>query len=184
MSAAEAVEARDYARLAELVAAGDASLTALDCYGQAPIHIAAEAGDATALSALLQSSASSADLPDCMKRTALHFAAQANSAECVALLLSRGGADVDARDCDFATPLMYACKAGCDAAARALFAGPQPPDIDARDTANWTALFYAAANSRADLCRLLQDKGASRDLRDGRGRTPLDVAREREFDMP
>ena len=47
-------------------------------------------------------------------------------------------------------------------------------------THGWTPLFYAVRRGRADLVELLLNGGASKCLRDTRGRLPIELAREME----
>ena len=54
-----------------------------------------------------------------------------------------------------------------------------PPDIDVRDSDQYTPLMWAAVSGKdpEGKVRLLLDHGADRDMKDGNGRTALDKAR-------
>ena len=92
-----------------------------------------------------------------------------------ALREALAGTDPDPTDAYGQTPLMYAARAGSVEAVRAfLDAGAS---ANARSSAGWTALMYAARdNPDARIAEALFEAGGDPSLRNGEGRTPLDLA--------
>lgn len=133
------------------------------------------AGDMKRIEALLRED------PDCARKTdghgltPLHHAASRGRPKIIRLLLAKG-AEPDARDGLRRTALnLLTTKAPLDAYKALLDAGAP---VNAADSyQGWTALHLAAALGRADVVELLLERGADPALRDRRGRTPADLAR-------
>jgi len=121
-------------------------------------------------------------------------AAGAPDPEVYAALLA-AGADPAAADDDGRTALHHLAHHGLAAEARAVLdaesigtGGPGGAPLDAADALGKTPLHVAAARGDERVARLLLDRGARADLRDGSGRTPLELAsgaaRELLLDRP
>lgn len=109
----------------------------------------------------------------------LHYAAHFGHAETVKALLSMG-ADVRANGVGpfKNTALHAASAAGHTTVAEILLnAGA---DVNATDHHGYVALHNAAANGVVPLAELLLTRGAKADVKSNDGKTPLDVARDRE----
>lgn len=111
--------------------------------------------------------------------TPLHLAAFFGHKDLVEFLVNRG-ADVRARSantmCNF--PLHAAVAARhAEVAAILLSHGAE---IDGRQVAGYTALHSAAANGDESTIRLLLAHEANRELQNEEGKTPKDMARERD----
>ncbi len=149
------------------------------------------------------------NLRDKYGQTALHAAANFGRTATVRLLLA-GGAEVDARALDGATPLLFACSWGHESIVDLLLeAGADPGAgndlittlmaaaaeghigiietlldlgvaIDAASEGGNTPLSNAAWGGHPEAVALLLYRGAPVKSRDGRGRTPLGVAFERD----
>ena len=119
--------------------------------------------------------------------TPLHFAAyrvgrEELSAEVyngiIALLLDNG-ASVESENMIAATPLHSAVNRGADPSAVEMLL-TSGANVNAKTVGGgaYAPLHAAAANGRADLVEILLNHGANRDLKDGRGKTPLEMAVE------
>jgi ankyrin repeat protein len=126
--------------------------------GTTALHWAAMKGDAELAQMLLYAGANHRAVTRLGGYTPLFLAARGGHANLVATLLA-GGADVNQPAASGATPLMMAAAAGDTRTATMLIEGQA--DLDAVDTAKGeTALMYAAAYNRADVVRLLLQRGA------------------------
>ena len=74
------------------------------------------------------------------------------------------------------TPLASACYNGSYEAAEALCA--HGAELDARDNDQWTPLIYAAGCGHTKICEMLLALGADPSLKNKRGKTALDRARD------
>jgi ankyrin repeat protein len=54
-------------------------------------------------------------------------------------------------------------------------------DVDAASAAGWTPLHYVAHNGDIETAKFLLDRHAKRDVRNGDGKTPYEIAEERGF---
>ena len=126
--------------------------------GTTALHWAAYNDDLVLAQLLIHAGAT----PDARTRlrslTPLHMAAETGDAALIEALL-KAGAKVDALNESGTTPLMIASASGSTAAVTTLIS--HGADVNAREKANGeTALFFAASHDRADVVRLLLNKGA------------------------
>lgn len=103
----------------------------------------------------------------------LTTAARNGEEQCCELLLDRG-ANIDARNVRQATPLMSAL--GHDGICKLLIS--RQANINARDEDGWTCLHYAIHGGSIRQVKLLLSANARIDIKDKRGQTPLDIAKE------
>jgi ankyrin repeat protein len=155
--------------------AGDRVQT-VDGNGRSLLHIAiAEDAPLALLEIILERGGSAAAL-DSQERTPLHLAVDRGAWD-TARLLVRSGADVFARARDGKTPAYTALGNG-RAALQALFSGIA---IGARDQQGDTILHYAARYEGAgeETIGQLLELGANKSIRNRAGKTPLQIARDR-----
>ena len=105
----------------------------------------------------------------------MYYAAMRNDSACVLELL-RQGAELEWRY-DGWTPLAVACVDGSYEAAEALCA--HGAELDTRNDYQSTPLMFAAWNGHPKICAMLLALGADPSLKDDRGDTALDKAREK-----
>src|SRR6266542_2212430 len=111
--------------------------------------------------------------------TPLMAAAFGGHVEIASMLIERG-AHVDAVDRLSKNAMTYAAGEGRTDVVRVLLArGVDPNRVYANDL---TALMWAAGYGRATTVKVLLEAGARADLRDNRGKTALDIAREQKHD--
>jgi ankyrin repeat protein len=189
-----AAERGDAATIDALLAAGADANGALS-NGQTMLMIAARTGNPAAIQALVEHGASVNAKEHVLGETALIWAAADNHADAIGTLV-RAGADVNARSNEPAfpvrdwgdgksgrftvlprggwTPLMYAARQDAKDSIRALAAARA--DLDATDPDGTTALTLAIINAHYEAASLLLDQGASANVADVRGMTPLYAA--------
>jgi len=160
--------------------------------GQTPLMVLARSNNVAAARLLLERGAVVDARENWRDQTALIWAAAQAQPEMVALLLEYG-ADPDARSrpndwqrqvsaerrrmyrpIGGMTALMYAARTGCVACARALVEGGADPDLG--DPRNVVPLIIAIDNFHFDVAAYLVEAGASLDVWDWWGRSPLYVA--------
>lgn len=177
-----AAHTNDVAAIRRLAEAG-ADLNARVENGRAPIHVAAFASNDEALIALAGAGADMNLLED-DRYDVVTIAAVANDPEMVSLAIEKGNrADLVTSIYD-GTALIAAAHLGHHEVVRRLIAGGAP--LDHVNNLNWTALIEAVilgdgGPDHTETVRALAEAGADATIPDGRGRTPLDLARARGF---
>ncbi len=154
---ADAAQAGDREALRALLKQG-ADVNASQGDGTTALHWAAMKGDAEMVQMLVTAGANLRATTRLGAYVPLYLAAKGGHSAAVASLLA-AGADVEAASASGATPLMIAAAAGDTRTVTMLVEGGSK--VDARDTAKGeTALMYAAGYNRADVVRLLLQRGA------------------------
>ncbi len=178
---------------------GGADPNVADRGGNSPLHTAAQGGDVELIKKLL---AKGADANARTAKTApggrggagggffrqvageqtpLMVAAKANHPDAMRALIA-GGADPKLKAQDGTTLLMAAVGSGHVEAVR--YAYELDPDVQALNATNATVMHAAVSgtmqnSTQPEICKVIQflaDKGAPLDEKDGRGRTPIDLA--------
>jgi len=108
----------------------------------------------------------------------LHTAASSGDHEALTVLLATPGVAVNEADSEGRTALHFACGYGEVKCAEALL--DAKADVNATDKNANTALHYAAGYGKVEIVSLLVSSGASVVLKNGDGKTPIDVARLNE----
>jgi ankyrin repeat protein len=174
----------DAAAVAQALRAAPKSVQARDAHGRTPLHVATFAGRHEAIRAL---AAAGADLGalESDRYDAVTIAAVANDEPTLALLLSLGASAKLVTSRYDGTALIAAAHLGHAGVVRQLIAAGAP--LDHVNNLHWTALIEAVvlgdggARHQAVVQALLQ-AGASTQLTDRDGRTPLALARSRGYD--
>lgn len=110
-------------------------------------------------------------------RTLLHLSARGPGSSKLVQTLLDFGADPSRRTFTMQSALHVAARHSDAATVRALLAHDRcAAAINARDGAGWTPLHLAAQAGRADVVKVLVERGADVDARDDRGGTPLQRA--------
>lgn len=141
----------------------------------APLYAAAEKGDSKAVQTLLDEGARP-DVVNTAGWTPLMIAA-ANRHDHVATVLLERGADPNIPNLLGRSALMFASRYGNEGLVKALLQHGADPDC-VPITRDPGALGIAAANGHAEIVGLLLDAGASPDVADTAGRTPVDYAED------
>ena len=142
-----------------------------------PMHVAARAGHANILSLLLEHGAD-ADARDRAGQTPLDRASRLGKLEAGQCLLDRG-ADIDAQNTQGWTPLVCAVIYGHLEFARMLL--ERGASINSRDNSyGRTPLHWAVERRNIQAIRLLLEYGADVNACDRLGRTPSQLARQKE----
>ena len=139
--------------------------------------VAALAGRHFELAQILHRSGSSVD-PRCGAACSpLHRAALVGNCELIQVLLEYG-VDVNARDKSGETPLAYATRGQLRPVRLLLDHGADPNAQATRHSpySLTTPLHRALNYGRIEIARLLLERGASVEVKNGEGKTPLDVA--------
>jgi len=170
-----ALEAGDVALTRRLLEAG-ADAAARDRAGETPLMVAARTGDPELSKTLLEHGAAVDTRDESFGQTPLMVAAREGHLETVRLLLAAGAA-VDARTKAETPPRFIPpseSPSGLSRGAGIIRAG-WPDGRGKRFPAGGskTALLYATREGHLDVARLLVEKGASLELADGNGVTPL-----------
>ena len=172
----------DAAAVAQL-AASPAAREARDAHGRTPLHVATFARQRGAIQALLAAGADPAAF-ESGRYDAVTIAAVADDEETLRLLLSLGASAKLVTSRYDGTALIAAAHLGHAGVVRQLIAAHAP--LDHVNNLHWTALIEAVvlgdggARHQATL-RALLDAGASTQLADREGRTPLQLARARGY---
>jgi ankyrin repeat protein len=172
--------------IADALMAAGAPIEAVDSAGLTPLHVAAAHGAVGLVDRLLIAHAK-VEAVDADGQTALHWAAAGDHVAVMKRLLA-AGADVDARDAEDETPLHHAVRRVRRNATELLI--DQGADVNAVDKNQDTPLLLLAAedderragdDARADLAKVLIDAGARVELRDAKGASAAELAREQEM---
>ncbi len=165
------------------LAASGADLNARDNAGRTPVHVAAFAASAPALTALAEAGADMNAL-DGEAYDAVTIAAVADDPDLMSLALSLGNRpDLVTSRWD-GTALIAAAHLGHDEVVRRLIAAGAP--LDHVNNLGWTALIEAVVLGDGGprhqaTVKALVEAGASRDIADRDGKTPLMLAQERGY---
>ena len=139
--------------------------------------VAALAGRHFELAQILHRNGSSVDPRSGTGSSPLHRAAYAGNCELIQVLLDYG-VDVNARNVTGITPLIYAAQ-GQPRAVRLLLDHGADPNAQAKRDAVFsltTPLHRALQSGSIEVARLLLEHGASVEVKNVKGKTPLDVA--------
>jgi ankyrin repeat protein len=170
-----ALEAGDVALTRRLLAAG-ADAAARDRVGETPLMIAARVGDPELSAALLEHGAAVDARDEHFGQTALMVAAREGHLEAVRVLVT-AGADVDAQTKPEAPPRFVPPSESPEGLSRGagIIRAGWPDGRGKRFPAGGskTPLLYATRAGHLEIARLLVDRGASLELADGNGVTPL-----------
>jgi uncharacterized protein len=170
-----AVEAGDVALTRRLLAAG-ADVAAVDRAGESSLMIAARVGDARLVRALLEHGAAVDARDEHFGQTALMVATREGHLEAARALIM-AGADVDSQTKPESPPRFVPPSESPEGLSRGagIIRAGWPDGRGKRFPAGGskTPLLYAAREGHLELARLLIDSGASLELADGNGVTPL-----------
>ena len=172
----------DAKRLSALLAAG-AAPNSRDSRGRTPLHVATFARQRNAIRQLAKAGADLGAFEN-DRYDAVTIAAVADDEETLALLLSLGASAKLTTSRYDGTALIAAAHLGHDGVVRQLIAAGAP--LDHVNNLHWTAAIEAVVLGDGGprhqrSLRALVDAGADLQLADGSGRTPLQLARERDY---
>ena len=168
-----AARAGQVERVTALLAQG-AKVNSRDRNGDSPLNMAATKGNTELVDVLLKAGAD-VNLANLAGVTPLMGAAFSGKADIVRKLLA-AGANIDPLDRVKKNAATYAAGNGCaDCLAELLRAGTP---VNAQLENELTLLMWAAAYGHEASVRLLLAQGAERGLKDNRGKTAADMARE------
>ncbi|KAL5467287.1 hypothetical protein EMCRGX_G031494 [Ephydatia muelleri] len=151
-----------------------------DADGQTGLHHAAKYGLRSILHYLMERGAA-LTAADHHSSTPLHLACQKGHQSCVLLLLVDPSEVVlNARDESGNTPLHLACSNGHEECAKALLFQKVPCQVDVTNTYGDTPLHNAARWGYASIVTVLLEHGASVNIVNKSGETPLNCAQSRK----
>jgi ankyrin repeat protein len=173
----------DAARIGQLLAAG-ADPNPRDGHGRTPLHLATFAQRRDALRALARGGADLGAL-DHDRYDAVTIAAVADDEDTLRLLLALGASAKLVTSRYDGTALIAAAHLGHDGVVRQLIAAGAP--LDHVNNLHWTALIESIVLGQGGprhvaTLRALVEAGASTQLADREGRTPLALARSRGYE--
>ncbi len=178
-----AAQRGDVAAVERLAAVSRAAREARDGQGRTPLHVATFARQRGSVKALLAAGADTGALEN-GRYDAVTIAAVADDEETLRLLLGNGASASLVTSRYDGTALIAAGHLGHDGVVRQLIAAGAP--LNHVNNLHWTALIEAIVlgdggpRHQATL-RALLDAGASTQLSDREGRSPLQLARERGY---
>jgi ankyrin repeat protein len=178
-----AAQRGDVDTIRNLAAADPAARERRDAQGRTPLHVATFARQRAAIRVLAEVNANLTALED-DRYDAVTIAAVANDEETLRLLLSLGASAKQVTSRYDGTALIAAAHLGHEGVVRQLIAAGAP--LDHANNLHWTAVIEAIVlgdggpRHQATL-RALLDAGASTELTDREGRTPLQLARARGY---
>ena len=163
-------------RVAALLSEG-AAVNSRDRNGDSPLNMAATKGNEALVDVLLRAGAD-VTLANISGVTPLMGAAFKGNAPIVRKLLA-AGAKTDPLDRVKKNAAIYAAAVGCTECLAEFLRAGSP--VNGRMDNDETLLMWAAGYGHAATVRFLLDQGADRSLRDNRGKTAADMAREGSF---
>lgn len=177
-----AAAAGDAAAIRSQVAAG-AKVDARDGYGRTPFHVAAYARRHDAMRALVAAGANPNAL-ESDRYDAVTIAAVADDVDTMKVALALGNSAKNVTSRYDGTALIAAAHLGHDGVVRALIAAGAP--LDHVNNLGWTALIESIVLGNGGprhvaTLKALVDAGASVNLADRNGTTPLGLARSRGY---
>jgi uncharacterized protein len=177
-----AAHAGDLAALEKLMATG-ASIDARDTRGRTPLHVATFARQRGAMRALARGGAA-LDALEHDRYDAMTIAAAADDEESLSVLLSLGASARQVTSRYDGTALIAAAHLGHVAVVKQLIAAGAP--LDHVNNLHWTAVIEAivlgdGGPRHVETLRALVNAGASTQLTDRQGLTPLTLARARGY---
>ena len=160
------------------------AIDARDANGRTPLHVATFARQRDAIRALLESGADHAALEN-DRYDAVTIASVANDEETLRLLLARGASAKLVTSRYEGTALIAAAHLGHDGVVRQLIAAGAP--LDHVNNLHWTALIESivlgdGGPRHLETLQALLNAGASTQLADREGRTPLQLAKARGYE--
>jgi len=171
-----AARAGNTSRVAALLKEG-AAANSRDRNGDTPLNMAAAKGNAE-LARLLVRAGADVNLANLSGVTPLMAASFSSSPGIVRDLLA-AGASIQPHDRVSKTAAVYAAAQGCTDCVEALLKAGAP--VNAPVDGGLTLLMWAAGYGREDTTRVLLQRGADPGLRDERGKTAEDMARENGY---
>ncbi len=172
----------DTSKIARLAAEG-APLNATDAHGRTPLHVATFARQREAIRALAKAGADINRLEN-DRYDGVTIASVADDEQTLRVLLQLGASAKQTTSRYDGTALIAAAHLGHDGVVRQLIAAGAP--LDHVNNLHWTAVIEAivlgdgGARHQATLKALI-DAGASLELTDRQGQTPLQLARSRGY---
>jgi len=167
---------QDEVRARQMIAEG-AAINSRNRAGETPLILWVRAGNAGMVTWLIEKGAS-VNLAALDRTTPLMAAAFTGNVQIMQTLLD-AGAEIDTADQVFKTAMIYAAAQGHAPAVRLLL--DRGVAVNRLYYHNLTALMWAAGYGQADCVRLLLERGADRALKDDRGKTAADIAREQGY---